>query len=183
LTRQSLASGRRTPHMATLPLDRPRPRHLVRAPLPSWPPGWNCADYATSRRLTAALRIRYQMLSSPAHSAYPWSPGRRTGRSGPCRPGRTRQHCRPRPVASRTQTMTRFRPRIAGSSFVTWTAPATALPIAWDEALRRLHEPDTVQHRRAPAPYNRATRRQAASRTPAGMRKRELSASTSLPRV
>ena len=51
--------------MATLPLDRPRPRHLVRAPLPSWPPGWNCADYATSRRLTAALRIRYQMLSSP----------------------------------------------------------------------------------------------------------------------
>ena len=51
--------------MTTLPLDRPRPRHLVRAPLPSWPPGWNCADYATSRRLTAALQIRYQMLSSP----------------------------------------------------------------------------------------------------------------------
>lgn len=29
--------------------------------------------------------------------------------------------------------MKRFRPRMAGSSFVTWTTPATALPIALDE--------------------------------------------------
>jgi hypothetical protein len=37
-----------------------------------------------------------------------------------------------------------FKPRMAGSSFVTWTAPATALPISWEEALRRLEKPDTV---------------------------------------
>jgi hypothetical protein len=44
--------------------------------------------------------------------------------------------------------MTRFRPRMAGSSFVTWTAPASALPITWDEALRRLEKPDTVHDHR-----------------------------------
>ena len=50
--------------------------------------------------------------------------------------------------------MTRFRPQMAGSSFVTWTAPA--LPIGWDDALRRLDNPDTVrspgQHGRAATP-------------------------------
>ena len=170
--------------MATLPLDRPRPRHLVRAPLPSWPPGWNCADYATSRRLTAALQIRYQMLSSPG--ALGLSPVARPAHRTVWTLAAWQDPATLQAATGRqphTQIMTRFRPRIAGSSFVTWTAPATALPITWEEALRRLHEPDTVQHRRAPAPYNRATRRQAASRTPAGMRKRELSASTSLPRV
>ena len=41
--------------------------------------------------------------------------------------------------------MTHFRPRMAGGwPFVTWTAPATALPIGWDEALQRLDKPDTV---------------------------------------
>jgi hypothetical protein len=45
------------------------------------------------------------------------------------------------------QIMKRFRARMAGSSFVTWTAPATALPVPWDEALRRLEQPDTVHGR------------------------------------
>jgi hypothetical protein len=44
------------------------------------------------------------------------------------------------------QIMTHFRPRMAGAAFVTWTAPATALPIPWDEALQRLEKPDTVNH-------------------------------------
>jgi hypothetical protein len=44
----------------------------------------------------------------------------------------------------RRRIMTHFRPRISGSSFVTWTAPASALPITWDEALRRLEKPDTT---------------------------------------
>jgi hypothetical protein len=34
---------------------------------------------------------------------------------------------------------------MAGSSFVTWTAPA--VPIPWDDALRRLQKPDTVHGR------------------------------------
>jgi len=46
------------------------------------------------------------------------------------------------------QIMKRFRPRMAESSFSTWTAPAAALPIAWDEALRRLEKPDTVHRHR-----------------------------------
>jgi hypothetical protein len=33
---------------------------------------------------------------------------------------------------------------MAGSSFVTWTAPAAALPIPWEDALRHLDKPDTV---------------------------------------
>jgi hypothetical protein len=41
--------------------------------------------------------------------------------------------------------MRRFRPRMAGSSFVTWTVPATALPVGWDDALCRLDNPDTVR--------------------------------------
>jgi hypothetical protein len=41
----------------------------------------------------------------------------------------------------------RFQPRMAGSAFVTWTAPATALPIPWNEALRRLEQPDTIHDR------------------------------------
>ena len=37
-----------------------------------------------------------------------------------------------------------FKPRMAGSRFVTWTTPASALPIPWEEALRRLDQPDKV---------------------------------------
>ena len=44
--------------------------------------------------------------------------------------------------------MKRFRPRMAGSSFVTWTGDPTALPVPWPEALRRLENPDTVRDHR-----------------------------------
>ena len=46
------------------------------------------------------------------------------------------------------RVMRQFRPRMAGSSFVTWSTDASALPVGWDEALRRLEEPDTVHDRR-----------------------------------
>jgi hypothetical protein len=46
------------------------------------------------------------------------------------------------------QLMKRFRPRMAGSSFVTWTEESGALPIGWDEALDRLEKPDTVHDHR-----------------------------------
>lgn len=39
------------------------------------------------------------------------------------------------------QIMKRFRPRMAGSAFVTWTTTAAALPIPWEEALQRLEKP------------------------------------------
>jgi hypothetical protein len=45
------------------------------------------------------------------------------------------------------QIIQRFRPRMAGSGFVTWTARATSLPIPWEEALRRPENPDTVHGR------------------------------------
>jgi len=34
---------------------------------------------------------------------------------------------------------------MAGSSFFTWTARAADLPVGWDEALRRLEQPDTIR--------------------------------------
>jgi hypothetical protein len=43
------------------------------------------------------------------------------------------------------QIMKHFRPLMAASSFVTWTAPD--LPIPWDDARRRLEKPDTVHGR------------------------------------
>jgi len=45
------------------------------------------------------------------------------------------------------QTVQRFGPGMAGSSFVTWMALATSLPIPWEEALHRLEKPDTVHGR------------------------------------
>ena len=39
--------------------------------------------------------------------------------------------------------MKRFRPLMTGSRFVTWTA--TSVPVPWDEAKRRLEQPDTVR--------------------------------------
>jgi hypothetical protein len=99
--------------------------------------------------LTAALRIRRQMLSSPGalglsliarplHRTFwtlsAWQDQKALGTAVGREPHR--------------QLMNRFRPRMAGSSFVTWTAPATALPIAWDDALHRLEKPDTVHGQR-----------------------------------
>jgi hypothetical protein len=95
--------------------------------------------------LGAALRIRRQMLGSPGA----------LGLSLIARPlHRTfwTLSAWQDPAALRAATgrephrklMKHFQPRMAGSSFVTWTAPATALPVAWDEALRHLEKPDTV---------------------------------------
>jgi hypothetical protein len=95
--------------------------------------------------LVAALKIRRQMLSSPGA----------LGLSLIARPLRrtfwTLSAWQDEAALSRAvgrephrQIMKHFRPRMAGSAFVTWTAPATALPIAWDEALPRLEKPDTV---------------------------------------
>jgi hypothetical protein len=51
--------------------------------------------------------------------------------------------------------MKQFRPRMARSSFVTWTAEVSALPVPWDEALRRLEKPDTVRDHREDKPGGR----------------------------
>lgn len=40
-----------------------------------------------------------------------------------------------------------FRPRMHASSFVTWSAEPSALPVPWEEAFRRLEKPDTVRGR------------------------------------
>lgn len=91
--------------------------------------------------LLAALRIRRQMLSSPGA----------LGVSLAARPlprtFRTLSAWQDQAALSATagrqphrQIMKRFRPRMAGSSFITWTAPV--LPIGWDEALRRPDHPD-----------------------------------------
>jgi hypothetical protein len=99
--------------------------------------------------LTAALRIRRQMLGSPGAlglsliakplqrtfwtlSAWqdPESLDGAVGRE------------------PHVQIMKRFRPKMAGSRFVTWTAEDGVLPVTWDEALRRLEKPDSVHDRR-----------------------------------
>ena len=95
--------------------------------------------------LVAALRIRRQMLRSPGA----------LGLSLIARPSRrafwTLSAWQDRAALEATvgrephrQIMKHFRPRMAGSRFVTWSAPATAVPITWDEAMRRLEKPDTV---------------------------------------
>jgi hypothetical protein len=99
--------------------------------------------------LTASLRIRRQMLGSPGA----------LGLSLIARPlSRTfwtlsawQDPAALRAVVGREphkQIMNRFRPRMARSSFVTWTTEATVLPITWEDALRRLEEPDTVHDHR-----------------------------------
>ena len=95
--------------------------------------------------LIDALRIRRQMLGSPGA----------LGVSLIARPARRtfwtlsawQDQAALRATVGRQphrQIVTRSRPRMAGSAFVTWSVPATALPIAWDDALRRLENPDTA---------------------------------------
>jgi hypothetical protein len=90
--------------------------------------------------LAAALRVRRQMISSLGALGLSLiaRPTQRTFRTlsasqdqAALRAATGRQPHR--------QVMNRFGPRMADSSFVTWTA--TALPVDWDEALRRLAEP------------------------------------------
>ena len=132
--------------MPTLPWTAPKPL------LPADGPATVMASRLELRRLrdvpsflTAALRIRRQMLGSPGA----------LGVSLIARPARRtfwtlfawQDQAALSSAAGREphrQIMTHFRPRMAGSAFVNWTAPATALPIGWDEALQRLDKPDTV---------------------------------------
>jgi hypothetical protein len=99
--------------------------------------------------LADALRIRRQMLGSPGALGVSLiaRPLRRTFWTLSAWQDRaalrTANGARPH-----RQIVGHFRPRMAGSAFVTWTVPATALPIEWDEALRRLEKPDTVHDRR-----------------------------------
>lgn len=98
--------------------------------------------------LAAALRIRRQMLGSPGalgvsliarplHRTF-WTLSAWQDQAALTASARREPH---------RQIMTHFRPRMAGSAFVTWTVPVTALPVPWDEARRRLEKPDVV-HRR-----------------------------------
>lgn len=133
--------------MPTLPWSTPK------APAPADDPVIVMASRLELRRLrdapaflAAALRIRRQMLRSPGA----------LGLSLIARPLRrtfwTLSAWQDRAALSATvgrqpheQIMKRFRPRMAGASFVTWTARAADLPIGWDEALRRLEQPDTIR--------------------------------------
>jgi Domain of unknown function (DUF3291) len=99
--------------------------------------------------LAAALRIRRQMLGSPGalglsliarplHRTF-WTLSAWQDQAALQATTGREPH---------RQIMKHFRPRMAASSFTTWTVPATALPIAWDEAMRRLEKPDTVHNYR-----------------------------------
>ena len=138
-------SGRRRLPVPTIPWTTPKP-----AP-PHDGPVTVMASRLELRRLSdvpwflmAALRIRRQMLGSPGA----------LGVSLIARPTRrtfwTLSAWQDQAALSATvgrqphrEIMGRFRPRMAGSGFVTWTAPA--LPVRWDDALRRLDNPDTVR--------------------------------------
>lgn len=107
--------------------------------------------------LAAALRIRRQMLASPGV----------LGVSLIARPLRRtfwtlsawQDQAFLRAATSRqphVEIMTHFRPLMAASSFVTWTA--ADLPIAWEEARRRLENPDTVHGRTSGFPGEQALR-------------------------
>jgi hypothetical protein len=134
--------------MPTLPWTTPKP------PRPGDGPVTVMASRLELRRLrdvpsflAAALRIRRQVLASPGalglsliarplHRTFwtlsAWQDQAALSAAVGHEPHR--------------QIMTHFRPRMAGSAFITWTAPA--LPIPWDDALRRLEKPDTIHRHR-----------------------------------
>jgi hypothetical protein len=102
--------------------------------------------------LTSALRIRRQMLGSPGALGVSLiaKPLKRTFWTLSAWQDSEALHG----AVGREphiQLMKHFRPKMAGSSFVTWTAEDGALPVRWDEAMRRLEKPDTVHDRRAAA--------------------------------
>jgi hypothetical protein len=137
-------------HMPTLPWT------VVGSPPPEGGPITVVASRLELRRLRdvpsfliAALRIRRQMLNSPGALglsliARPllrtfWTLSAWQDQAALSTATGNEPH---------RQIMKHFRPRITGSSFVTWTAQTAALPITWEEALRRLEKPDTVHDRR-----------------------------------
>jgi hypothetical protein len=98
--------------------------------------------------LVAALRIRRQMLASPGVLGLSLiaRPLRRTFWTLSAWQDENAMSASVGREPHR-QIMKRFRPRMAGFSMVTWTAPVDALPIPWDDALHRLEKPDTVRNR------------------------------------
>ena len=134
--------------MPTLPWTAPKP-----PPRPLDSPATVMASRLELRRLrdvpsflAAALRIRRQMLAAPGvlglsliarplHRTF-WTLSAWQDQAA-LRAATGRQ--------PHVQIMKHFRPLMAASSFVTWTA--TDLPIPWDEARRRLEKPDTVHGR------------------------------------
>jgi hypothetical protein len=99
--------------------------------------------------LTGALRIRRQMLGSPGALGLSLiaKPLRRTFWTLSAWQDPEALHA----VVGREPhraIMKHFQPRMAGSSFVTWTAPAASLPISWEDALSHLEKPDTVHDHR-----------------------------------
>lgn len=92
--------------------------------------------------LTAALRIRRQMLGSPGalgvsliarplHRTF-WTLSAWQDQAALSAAVGREPH---------RQLMKRFRPRMAGSAFITWAVQPAALPIGWADALRRLETP------------------------------------------
>lgn len=134
--------------MPTLPWTTPKP-----SPRPPDGPVTVMASRLELRRLrhvlpflAAALRIRRQMLGSPGSlglSLIAW-PLHRTFWTLSAWQDATALRAATR-GEPHVQLMNRFRPLMAASSFVTWTA--TNLPVPWDEARRRLDKPDTVHGR------------------------------------
>ncbi len=134
--------------MPTLPWTAPKP-----PPPPLDSPATVMASRLELRRvrdvpsfLAAALRIRRQMLASPGvlglsliarplHRTF-WTLSAWQDQAALAAATGRQPH---------VQIMKHFRPRMAASSFVTWTA--ADLPIPWDEARRRLEKPDTVHGR------------------------------------
>ena len=134
--------------MPTLPWTTPKP-----PPQPPDGPVTVMASRLELRRLhhvppflAAALRIRHQMLGSsgslglsliarPLHRTF-WTLSAWQDATALRAATGSEPHIR---------IMKRFRPLMAASSFVTWTA--TDLPVSWDEARRRLEKPDSVRGR------------------------------------
>src|SRR6202167_6269998 len=137
--------------MPTLPWKAPK------SPPPADGPVTVMASRLELRRLSdvpsflaAALRIRRQMLASPGVRAL-WLTAHPLHRTCWTLSAWQDQAAMSAAVSREPHLhlMKHFRPRMAGSSFVTWTA--TGVPITWDEARRRLEKPDTVHGRHSAA--------------------------------
>jgi hypothetical protein len=133
--------------MPTLPWITPKPPPSPDGPvtiMTSWLELRRLRDVPSF--LIAALRIRKQMLGSPGALGVSLiaRPARRTFWTlSAWQDQDSLSAAVGRPP--HRKIMKQFRPRLAGSSFVTWSAAPTALPIGWDDALRRLDNPDAVR--------------------------------------
>ena len=99
--------------------------------------------------LVAAMRVRHQMLASPGAMGVSLvaKPLRRTFWTLSAWQDQAALRATVG-VEPHVGVMKHFRPRMARSSFVTWSAETSALPVPWEEALRRLEKPDTIRDHR-----------------------------------